>query len=95
MTLRIVKPCSRCVIPTLDPSTGEQPDGNEPLQTLASFRGDARGEVMFGQNAIPDAPGRLRVGDSVEVLEAGPSNVEFPRGERADGADITLRAGHA
>jgi uncharacterized protein len=96
LTLRIVKPCSRCVIPTLDPLTGEQPDGKEPLQTLASFRRDAGGGIMFGQNAIPDAPGRLRVGDSVEVLEAGRSNVELvPRGESAGGADMALRAGHA
>ena len=76
LILRIVKGCSRCAIPTLDPLTGEQPDGNEPLQTLASFRRDARG-IMFGQNAIADAPGRLRVGDSVEVLEAGAPNVDF------------------
>ncbi len=76
VTLRIVKACSRCAIPTLDPASGEQPDGNEPLQTLASFRRDPRG-IMFGQNAIADAPGSLRVGDSVEVLEAGAPNVDF------------------
>jgi uncharacterized protein len=93
LTLRIVKACSRCAIPTLDPLTGERPDGNEPLQTLARFRRDADGGIMFGQNAIPDAPGRLHVGDTVEVLEAGPSNVELvPHGEPAGGPDIALPA---
>jgi uncharacterized protein YcbX len=83
LTLRIVKACSRCAVPTLDPLTGERPDGNEPLQTLARFRRDAHGEIFFGQNAVPDGPGRLRVGDIVEVLEAGPSNVDLvPRSER-------------
>lgn len=76
VTLRIVKACSRCAIPTLDPLTGEQPDGNEPLQTLASFRRGALG-ITFGQNAIADAPGSLCVGDGVDVLEAGAPNVDF------------------
>ncbi len=62
---RIVKPCSRCAITTVDQGSGER--GKEPLRTLASYRriGD---EVFFGQNAIPDATGLLRVGDTVEVL---------------------------
>lgn len=90
LTLRIVKPCSRCAIPTFDPLTGERPDNNEPLQTLAGFR-RAEGGIMFGQNAIPDAPGRLRVGDTVEVLEAGPSNVELARTASVPaGPDIAL-----
>jgi uncharacterized protein len=86
LRLRIVKPCSRCAIPTFDPLTGEQPDGNEPLLTLSKFRRGAGG-IMFGQNAIPDSGGCLRIGDAVEILESGPSNVlPIERREGSGGA---------
>jgi uncharacterized protein YcbX len=93
LTLRIVKACSRCAIPTLDPLTGERPDGNEPLRTLARFRRDADGGIMFGQNAIPDASGQLRVGDMVEVLETGPANVDLVTAEDLK-VDPFFRRGH-
>jgi uncharacterized protein YcbX len=50
--LKLVKPCVRCTIPSVDPMTGEQ--GTEPGDTLAGFRADARmkGGVTFGMNAI-------------------------------------------
>lgn len=73
--LRIAAPCARCVIVTQDPRTGERPDGNEPLTTLRAMGRMAAGGIMFGQNAIPDGPGTLRVGDPVEVLAEGESNV--------------------
>ena len=52
VTLRIVKPCSRCSITTTDQQRGVV-DGVEPLQTLKEYRYDPklRG-VLFGQNAI-------------------------------------------
>ncbi|RMF61669.1 MAG: MOSC domain-containing protein [Bacteroidetes bacterium] len=66
MTFRVVKPCARCVVTTVDPATGTV--GHEPLRTLATFR--RRGsKVFFGQNLIPEAPGVLYVGDPVEVLD--------------------------
>jgi uncharacterized protein YcbX len=50
--LRLVKPCTRCVITTTDQRTGQR-DGDEPLHTLKTYRWDSalRG-VTFGQNAI-------------------------------------------
>jgi uncharacterized protein YcbX len=75
LVFRVVKPCARCAIPTLDPLTGEQAEGNEPLRALAAFRRDARGGVIFGQNVIPDAIGRIRIGARIEVVEAGGSNL--------------------
>jgi uncharacterized protein YcbX len=72
---RVVKPCGRCAVPTLDPLTGEALPGNEPIRTLGSFHRAADGEIIFGQNAIPDDVGSLSVGDKVEVLETGPSNL--------------------
>lgn len=62
---RVAKACSRCAITTVDQGSGEK--GKEPLRTLATYR-KAGGEVYFGQNAIPDATGPLRVGDFVEVV---------------------------
>lgn len=65
----LVKPCGRCVMPTIDQETGVK-DGKEPLKTLASFR-TVNGKVLFGQNLIAENPGGvIRVGDEVEVLES-------------------------
>lgn len=68
--LRLVKPCGRCAITTVDPDTGTY--GKEPLRTLAQFRRGGDGSVYFGQNAVADAHGELRVGAVVEVLEEAP-----------------------
>lgn len=75
LELRIVKPCARCTIPSLDPFTGQRLFGDEPLPTLRAFHRAANGGIMFGQNAIPDAAGEIAVGDTVELLEQGPSNL--------------------
>ena len=66
VAFRGVKPCARCVLTTIDPETGER--GPEPLKTLAAYRTFHR-KVLFGQNVLPDSPGRLRVGAVVRVLE--------------------------
>jgi uncharacterized protein len=60
--LRVVKPCDRCVVTTTDQATAER--GKEPLRTLGRYR-KVRGKVMFGQNAVHETVGWLRVGDSV------------------------------
>lgn len=66
MTFRVAKPCSRCIVPTIDPATGER--GREPLQTLMGYR-RWDNKVYFGQNLIHDGPGELFEGMSVDVLE--------------------------
>jgi uncharacterized protein YcbX len=66
--VRVLKPCDRCVVTTTDQQTGER--GAEPLRTLATFRARDN-KVYFAQNAVPDAPGRIAVGDRVMVLEPG------------------------
>lgn len=66
--LKLVKPCSRCVVTTVDQNSGEIPDRREPLRTLAGFR-QRPGGVMFGQNALVEKTGCVRVGDRVEVME--------------------------
>lgn len=54
--LRIVKPCTRCPIPTIDQARGA-PDPRwpaEPTETMSAYRADSRvgGGITFGQNAI-------------------------------------------
>ena len=75
---RVVKPCERCTVTTIDQQTGERPHRTEPLRTLARFRQDERG-IMFGQNLIPIGGdggfGLVTVGNRVEVLESGAPNV--------------------
>lgn len=65
----LVKPCSRCVVTTLDPVTGAK-QGKEPLRTLRARRLSKDPEldgVLFGWNAVPQVLGRIGVGDEVEV----------------------------
>lgn len=52
IVLKLVKPCSRCTIPSVDPATGEQ--GHEPGDTLGTYRADARldGAITFAMNAV-------------------------------------------
>ncbi len=69
MTFRAPKPCTRCVVVTRDQRTGLSPDPGEPLRTLGRLNRHAGG-IVFGANLIPEAPGRLAVGDPVEVLDA-------------------------
>lgn len=59
---RGVKRCDRCVVTTLDPTSGES--GKEPLRTLSTYR-KSEGKVWFGMNLIHDGPGFLQVGDPV------------------------------
>lgn len=66
VTFRVSKPCSRCVIPTINPDTAEK--SVEPLRTLNRYRRDGN-KVYFGQNLLHDGTGELRAGMPVEVLE--------------------------
>lgn len=63
-----VKTCARCAVVTVDQTSGLMAEDNEPLRTLGSFRRDARGRIVFGQNLIPTRLGRIAVGEEVEVL---------------------------
>ncbi len=86
LTLRIVKPCARCVITTRDPKTGEQPDPREPLMTLGKIHRAGNGGIIFGQNAISYGNAVISIGDEVEILESGESNLGVrPAGRRRSG----------
>ena len=73
VTFHIIKPCSRCIITTVNPDTGIV-SGTEPLKTLSEYR-KRENKVMFGQNLVHDNSGELSVGDSVKLIKVGASNV--------------------
>ena len=66
LVFRVAKPCSRCVIPTIDPDTGSR-QGDEPLKTLLQYRKQGN-KVMFGQNLLHEGGGSLDQGMRVEIL---------------------------
>jgi uncharacterized protein YcbX len=74
VVVRVLAPCSRCVVTSIDQNTAQVPNPKEPLATLASFR-RAQGGVMFAQNAVVEKGGLISVGDKAQVLEEGPSNL--------------------
>jgi uncharacterized protein YcbX len=74
--MKVVKPCSRCKMPTVDPALGVFDESNQPTRTMATFRTGAKigfdnkkwsGEVFFGQNLDHGSreTGCLKVGDVV------------------------------
>jgi uncharacterized protein len=77
--MSVVKPCSRCKVPTNDPVTGILDPENQPTRAMQNFRsGSALGlenpkwrkEVFFGQNLDHGSrgEGQISVGDTVRVL---------------------------
>jgi len=75
ITLRLVKPCARCRVITVNQGTAEM--GKEPLRGLKAFR-EWEGKVYFGQNAVFEGNGRFRVGEDVRILEKGPRRPPIP-----------------
>jgi uncharacterized protein YcbX len=66
LPVRVVKPCARCVVTTIDQRTAER--GVEPLRALAAYR-SRDNDILFAVNAVPDADGDVAVGDRVTMLE--------------------------
>jgi uncharacterized protein YcbX len=66
MTFEVVKPCSRCAVPSIVQETAERdPHINRVLAGYRRFDG----KIYFGQNLLYPQGGELRIGDKVEVLE--------------------------
>ena len=66
-----VKPCTRCIMTTLDPMNGESL-GDISLKALTHLRRSADKRlkgVLFGTNAIALGTGHIKQGDKVEILE--------------------------
>lgn len=81
LVLRQSKPCERCIMVTQDVESGEKRHGNEPLVTLRTLHRSVIGRIIFGQNMVVEVAGDILVGDTVEVLERGPSNLLEPKRE--------------
>lgn len=65
----VAKPCSRCIMTTIEPGSERFNAMKEPLATLTRYRRGDDGEVYFGQNLVPLNEGEIRLDDRVEVLE--------------------------
>ncbi len=66
----LVKPCTRCTMITTSQETGER--NSEALKTLSEFRmlkSEKVNGVIFGENAVTEYSGSLKVGMPVEILE--------------------------
>lgn len=63
---RIVKPCSRCVIPSINIETAVREE--EPLKSLSSYR-KRDNKILFGQNVIADDIGKIALGMPLEIVE--------------------------
>lgn len=69
------KPCTRCVLTTVDPERGEKSNIMEPLKELRSYRLAPEGKMLdeykdspiFGVNLALIKGGRIRVGDDVYI----------------------------
>lgn len=66
VVFHVVKPCTRCTIPTIDPETGQM--SKEPLKTLSTYR-KQNGKILFAQNLVAENTGVIHLDDKVEVLE--------------------------
>lgn len=65
IVFNLVKACSRCVIPSIDPETAEKTA--EVVKTLAAYR-MRDNKIFFGQNLIAEGGGELEVGMEIEVI---------------------------
>lgn len=65
----VVKPCSRCIITTIDQKQGEKTKLKEPLNTLGTFRQLSEQGVMFGVNMVPQNEGTIKVGDRLQIIK--------------------------
>lgn len=61
-----VKPCSRCVLITVNPETGET--GAEPLKQLSTYR-KKNSKVYFGENLLARSYGEVNEGDVIEIID--------------------------
>lgn len=66
ISFRLVKPCARCIMVTIDQNTGKA--GKEPLKSMSAYR-KVNNKILFGQNAIAETYGNISVGEELKILE--------------------------
>ncbi len=67
LVIDLPKPCSRCVIPSIDQRTAEQ--DSSILKALAAYRRGEDGKIYFGQNGLHRSNGWIEVGQAVEPVK--------------------------
>lgn len=72
VTFEAVKPCSRCILTTVNVEQGRKHPAAEPLRTLQGYRSADNGDINFGINLLARNSGIIRVGDRVEILTEQP-----------------------
>ncbi|MBT0722037.1 MOSC domain-containing protein [Rosenbergiella collisarenosi] len=70
----VAKPCSRCILTTINSQTARKHPSGEPMRSLAQFReaADGSGDIDFGINLIARNSGIIQVGEQVAVLQRKP-----------------------
>lgn len=68
INFRGVKPCSRCVMTTINQQNAEK--GKEPLTTLSTYRMKDN-KIYFGQNVLHQQNGIMNVGDTININQQG------------------------
>ena len=63
--LKVIKPCARCVMTTIDQNSGER--NVEPLNTLREYRKFGK-NILFGVNAILLKGINIKIGDKIELI---------------------------
>lgn len=66
---RVVEPCARCVMITVDPARGERRGDGEPMKSLLGYRRRDGNAVHFGQNLVAENAGDIAVGQPIDILE--------------------------
>ena len=62
------KPCVRCVFTTVAADSGRRDPRGEPLRSLKDYRRSDQG-ITFGVNLVALKPGRIALGDPLELLD--------------------------
>ena len=65
----VIQACQRCIMTTINPDSLEKDSKQEPLRTLAGYRSSPGGGVVFGVHLIPRKLGKIRLGDSIRVIQ--------------------------
>lgn len=70
VTFKVIQPCTRCMLTTVDPSNGERSKDEEPVKTLRKYRlfdNISSTSPVLGIHLGLRQPGSVRTGDAVYV----------------------------
>ncbi|CAG5124320.1 unnamed protein product [Candidula unifasciata] len=70
LKMRVLAPCDRCLLTTVNPSTRDRRSDEEPLKTLRTFRmfPEVSKAPLFGVFAGVDVESTIRIGDPVYAV---------------------------